>query len=161
MRKVKNPFHGTPGYHCFGCSPDNGIGLHLQFLDEGEYLTTEWEPDPDLQGYNNILHGGIQATLMDEIASWYVYAKMKTAGFTSKLEARYKHPVYINKGPLKLKAKLVEKRRNLVDIDVDLMDNEGKVCAFARIQYFTYPEKIARERMFYPGPEAFFDEESD
>ena len=29
-------------------------------------------------GYNDILHGGIQATLLDEIATWVVYAVLGT-----------------------------------------------------------------------------------
>nr|NQU90560.1 PaaI family thioesterase [Bacteroidota bacterium] len=158
MRKVNNPFRGTPGYNCFGCSPDNPNGLHLHFIDEGEYLTAAWEPNPVFQGYHGVLHGGIQATLMDEIASWYVYAKLETAGVTSKMNVRYKQPVYVNKGSLLLKAKLHERRRNLVDIDVVLLDSDQKICATAMVQYFTFPEKVARERMYYPGPESFFSE---
>jgi len=160
VRKVKNPFVGMEGYRCFGCSPDNQYGLNLSFTDEGEYLTSEWEPREYFQGYNNVLHGGIQATLMDEIASWYVYAKLKTAGVTSKMEVRYKKPVYINKGgKLKLRAKLQQQRRNLADFYCELFDSDGQLCAYAQIQYFVFPDKIAKERYFYPGPEKFFDNE--
>lgn len=159
MKKVRNPFTGREGYNCFGCSPDNPIGLKLKFVDEGEYITATWMPGDEYQGYNNVLHGGIQSTLMDEIASWYVYAKMKTAGVTSKMEIRYKKPVYTNKGAIRLYAKLIEVNRNLADIGVELVDSEGKLCATGVIQYFTFSEKVAREKFWYPGPEAFFEEE--
>lgn len=158
FRKVKNPFTGLPGYNCFGCSPDNPQGLHLHFVDEGEFLTAEWSPQPDFQGYMNVLHGGIQATLMDEIGSWFVYAKMKTAGFTSKLEVKYKKTVYTDKGNLRLRAKLHEQRRNLITIEVELLDSQNQLCATGLVQYFTFSEKVAREQIYYPGPEAFFDE---
>jgi len=159
MRKVKNPFAGLEGYNCFGCSPDNKFGLRLNFVDEGEYLTAEWEPELQFQGYHNVLHGGIQATLLDEIASWYVYAKMKTAGVTSKLEVRYKKPVYVNKGTLKLRARLLQLRRNLADFDVELLDNDGQLCAVAKVQYFVFPEKVAKEKLYYPDHSEFFDED--
>jgi len=159
MRKVKNPFAGLEGYNCFGCSPDNQFGLRLNFVDEGEYLTAEWEPEPQFQGYHNFLHGGIQATLLDEIASWYVYAKMKTAGVTSRLEVRYKKTVYVNKGKLKLRVKLLQQRRNLADFEADLLDNDGQVCATAKVQYFLFPEKVAKEKLYYPDHNEFFDEE--
>ncbi len=159
MRKVKNPFAGLEGYNCFGCSPDNKFGIQLNFVDEGEYLTAEWEPKPQFQGYRNVLHGGIQATLLDEIVSWYVYAKLKTAGVTSKMEVRYKKPVYVNKGIIRLRAKLIQQRRNLADFEVELFDNDNQLCAVGKVQYFIFPEKVAKEKYFYPGHMAFFDEE--
>lgn len=156
MKKIRNPFRGLKGYDCFGCSPDNEFGLRLNFVDEGEYLTTEWQPRQYFQGYNNVLHGGIQSTLMDEIASWFVYVKLKTAGVTSRLEVRYKKPVYTNKGAVRLRARLIEKRRNLADIRVELFDHEGILCAEGVVQYFTFPEDVARKRLYYPDPGDFY-----
>ena len=158
MRKVINPFQGLEGYNCFGCSPDNKFGLQLSFVDEGEYLTASWTPKEYFQGYNNMLHGGIQSTLIDEIASWYVYAKLKTAGVTSKLEVRYKKPVYTDKGDIKLRAKLLGMKRNLADFEVELFDSDGVLCAFGNVQYFTFNEKVSREKFWYPGGDAFFEE---
>lgn len=159
-RLISNPFRGTSGYNCFGCSPDNPIGLALRFVEEGDILTATWTPEQNFEGYNNLLHGGIQATLMDEIASWFVYVKMKTAGVTSKLEVRYKQPVYTNRGDITLRATLKSHRRNLVDIDVELLDNQDRLCAKALVQYFTFPEKIAREKFFFPASyDKFFEGE--
>jgi len=88
MRKISNPFTGLDGYNCFGCSPDNISGLHMTFYEDDEELVSVWDPKDHFHGYLNILHGGIQATLMDEISSWVVYIKLRTAGFTSKLNVR-------------------------------------------------------------------------
>ncbi len=157
-RKIINPFSGKPGYNCFGCSPDNKLGLRLSFVNEGEYLVAQWQPEPQFQGYQNLLHGGIQATLLDEIASWYVYARMQTAGVTSHLEVRYRKPVYTDQGSLKLRARLLEKRHNLADIETELLNSEGVLCAGGVIQYYTFNEQTAREKYFYPGAEAFYSE---
>lgn len=43
-RKIINPFAGTSGYNCFGCSPDNKLGLQLSFANEGEYIVAQWLP---------------------------------------------------------------------------------------------------------------------
>lgn len=32
MRKIKNPWMDKEGYNCFGCNPDNPIGVHMEFL---------------------------------------------------------------------------------------------------------------------------------
>ena len=35
-KKIINPWRNHEGYNCFGCSPDNPIGLHLEFYEDGE-----------------------------------------------------------------------------------------------------------------------------
>jgi uncharacterized protein (TIGR00369 family) len=115
----------------------------MQFFDEGDSVISTWEPTSDFQGWHNVLHGGIQATLMDEIASWVVFAKLGTTGVTSKMEVKLTKPVHMDKGPVKLVARLLEMRRNIAVITVELFD------------YVTYPERVAKEKLFYPGHEKF------
>jgi uncharacterized protein (TIGR00369 family) len=157
MRKLKNPFASKEGYNCFGCSRDNHHGLQMEFYEDGDYLVSEWEPKSFLQGYGNVLHGGIQTTLMDEIASWVVYVKAKTGGVTANLEVKFKKAVYVDKGPLTIRAKLNTLEKRFAYIYAELLDNEGNVCAEANLRYFVFPEKVAREKLFYPGSEAFYE----
>ncbi len=159
MRKINNPYAGMEGYNCFGCSPDNEHGLRMRFTEEGEYLTSNWEPRGFLQGYVNVLHGGIQATLMDEIASWLVQIKLKTAGVTSELRVRYLKPVPVDKGSIRLRAKLSGMRRNLADVSVELFCPDGKLCAVADVTYYTFPQKVAAEKLHFPPYEKFFEKE--
>ena len=146
------------GYHCFGCAPHNSNGLQMKFMEEGEYILSEWVPKNYFQGYYQVLHGGIQATLMDEIASWLVQVKLKTAGVTSTMTVRYKKTVPIDKGNIRLRAKLKGVRHNLADIHVELFTPDGELGAEADFVYFTFPEKVAIERLHYPGHEAFYEE---
>ncbi len=112
QRKIRNPFVKLPGYNYFGCSPGNPFGLHMTFTEEGDEVVSNWDPEEKFQGYFEILHGGIQAALMDEISSWVVYVKLKTAGFTSKAEVRYHKTIYIDNGPLTIRAHSLGMRRN-------------------------------------------------
>ena len=157
MRKIHNPFVKYPGYNCFGCSPSNPLGLKMSFVEEGGYVVSKWDPNVNLQGYFRVLHGGIQATLMDEIASWVVYTQLKTAGFTSRAELRYLKTVFVDKGPLTLKARPLGMRKNLADIEVKLYDHEEKVCAEGMFTYFTFPSDKAKDSLYYPGDEEFFE----
>ncbi|MDY0102278.1 MAG: PaaI family thioesterase [Lentimicrobium sp.] len=159
MRHLKNPFVKLEGYNCFGCSPDNNCGLGLTFVEDGDYVVSEWMPKPQFQGWHNVLHGGIQATLLDEIASWLVFAKLQTSGVTSKMEVRLKKPVYTDKGKLTLKAKLREMKRNIAVIETWLYNAEMELCAYANMHYYTFKEEVAREKLWYPGAEAFYDPE--
>ena len=158
MKKLNNPFVEIENYQCFGCSPDNKNGLRLNFHEDGEYIRAEWNPEEHFQGWIDVLHGGIQATLLDEIAGWVVFVKLKTSGVTSRMNIRLRKAVYVNKGPLKLSAKLIELKRNIAFIETKLFDNEGQLCAEGEIQYFAHDEKTAKEKMQYPDHEKFINE---
>ncbi len=156
MRRIYNPYRKLDGYNCFGCSPDNPIGLKMEFFEDGDIIRSTWKPGTNYQGYFHILHGGIQATMMDEIASWVVLIKLKTSGVTSRLNVRYIKSVDISKGDIKLEAKLKEMKRNLAFIDVSLFDGEGTLCATTEAVYFTYPPEKAKETLHMPDYESFF-----
>jgi uncharacterized protein (TIGR00369 family) len=156
MRKINNPFKGLEGYNCFGCSPDNSSGLQLSFEEENEELVSHWNPKSYFQGYQNVLHGGIQATLMDEIASWVVYIKLKSSGFTANLNVRYLKPVYVTDSQLTLRASVKGMRRNLADIEVRLYDSNQLLCAEALITYFTFSKEKSSGRLYTPDYEEFF-----
>ena len=42
MKKIINPWRDHPGYNCFGCCPDNPIGLHMEFYEDGDYIVSKW-----------------------------------------------------------------------------------------------------------------------
>jgi len=161
MRIINNPFSRAEGYHCVGCDPQHPTGLKLRFFETDEGLISKWVPDPEFQGYPDILHGGIQATILDEIASWLVYVKLETAGVTKRLDISYLKPVRLSHGALTLKAWLVEQREREALIGTALYNRDEECCAEAMITYAVYPKEVALKRMHYPGIEAFRGEEVD
>ncbi|HUX52871.1 MAG TPA: PaaI family thioesterase [Williamwhitmania sp.] len=158
MKKINNPFSSNdPNSHkCFGCSPFNKSGLHLEFYEEDEDMIAFWLPEKVFEGYTDVLHGGIQATLLDEIASWVVYVKCQTSGVTAEINIRYKNPVLINGTEVKLKARILSRDRRLVTIKAELYSKDDVLCSEAEIRYFLFPQKIAKEKYYYPGVEAFY-----
>ena len=155
-RLINNPYTKLEGYNCFGCSPGNDLGLQLHFYEEGEFVKSVWKPKPHFAGYKNILHGGIQATLLDEIASWAVQIKLKTAGVTANLDLRYRKPVFVDKGEITLQAKIEEFSKRIANVQVALINADGNICCDGIVKYFVYPEQIAREKLYYPEFEKFF-----
>ena len=159
MIKILNPFQKTYGddYQCFGCSKNNPIGLQLDFFREEETIITFFEPKKCYEGYLEILHGGIQATLHDEIASWVVYAICGTAGVTSSMNIKYRKPVSTNNKIIQLKANMISQTSRIVIIKTQLLDQEDKVCSEGEIAYFLFPVEIAMKQYNYPGKEAFYE----
>ena len=156
MRKIVNPYDKDQN-KCFGCSVSNPIGLKLTFTETDEFIEAKWLPGEYYQGYPNILHGGIIASILDETGGWCVSVKVGTAGVTSEITIKYLAPVYINKGELTIRATVVEKNEKSARINCQLFDGQSKLCAEAIADFFLYPHEIAKRRFRYPGKEAFFE----
>jgi uncharacterized protein (TIGR00369 family) len=152
---VRNPFAGHPDYNCFACCPDNVNGLHMEFTLEEDRLLCRWEPKPWLEGYTNVLHGGVQSTLMDEAASWFIFTVLGTAGVTAGLSVRFLRPVPTNAGAITLEATIQERREKRAVIQVELFDPAGELCSSGECEYVIYPPQIAERRLRYPGRDAF------
>lgn len=157
-RKIHNAYADIADYNCFGCAPTNPIGLRLNFWEEGDYIYAEWEPTCHYEGYINMLHGGIQATLLDEIADWVLIVKLGTSGVTKNLNITYHKPVFVNHGTILLKAKLISHQNHTALIHTELLDKTGIVRSSADIEYFVHPQEIAKKKYHLPNYEFFFKE---
>lgn len=82
---------------CFGCGQDNPEGLHLTFQErpEGSVLA-EVNLGPYLSGEPGIVHGGIQATILDEVMGRAVQRRVRElvghprTAVTAAFELRYR-----------------------------------------------------------------------
>lgn len=153
-RKINNPYP-PEGYKCFACSPSNPIGLKLSFEEDDSYIYARWTPDENFQGYNNVVHGGIIATLLDEVGAWYISVKVGTAGVTKSLNIEYIKPLYISRGEVILRSRMVARDKRLITLECELFDSTDTLCAKSVSVFFLYPEEIARQKFHYPGKEAF------
>ena len=149
MKRIINPWRGMEGYRCFGCAPHSPEGLRMEFYEDGDEIVSVWKPRPEFQGWIDTLHGGIQATLADEISSWVVFRKFQTSCVTSKMEVRYHRPIHTSDEYIVLRAHVEEQRCNLVRIGVRITDTQGQLCTEAACVYFLFPkEKAARDFHF-------------
>ena len=148
MKKIINPYLGKKGYKCICCSPDNPIGLHLQFWEEGDEVLTKWSPSENYQGWVDTLHGGVIAMLMDEVAGWVVNRKLQTAGMTTRLDVKYRQPVMTTEPLITIKGHINAQRRNIVTIHLTLENAKGEICDEADATYFTFGPERAKEMGF-------------
>lgn len=159
MRQIVNPFIDarSEDYHCFGCSPNNSHGLNLRFWEDNETLHCHVEPNRFVEGYRDVMHGGIQATVHDEIAAWFVYAVCGTAGVTAALNVTYRKPAIMSKGALKLSCELKEENRRMVTLHTKLCADDGTLLSEAEVKYIIFPLEIAIKKYHYPGKDAFYE----
>ncbi|HMM11350.1 MAG TPA: PaaI family thioesterase [Bacteroidales bacterium] len=152
---LENPYTRFEQYRCFACHPEHPFGLRMVFSLEHDKVISEWMPHADYQGFYKVIHGGIQATLADEIAGWVVQVICKTAGVTRDLNVRYLKPVLLDNGPLKLEAWLDHQQGRTALVKVSILDRHQTLCTTADVVYHLFDEQTAREKFFYPGIEAF------
>ncbi len=95
---------------CFACGSANPVGLKLTFHHDGEDYVTTFTADRVYQGYHGVLHGGIMATLLDEIMARAVWASYGPAA-TAKLEVRYRRPAPTGQ-PIEVRGCILAVRRN-------------------------------------------------
>ena len=151
MKKIKNPWIGLTdkGYNCFACAPSNPYGLKMEFYEDGDDIVSLWTPGVNYQGWLNTLHGGIQATLMDEIGGWIIARKFQTSGMTTSLNVKYKKPVPTGEDvTIEVRARVKEVKRMFVFIEATISHN-SEICSSADMTYYTFPKDVAeRDFMF-------------
>ena len=149
MKRITNPWRGMEGYRCYGCDPHSEQGLRMEFYEDGEEIVSVWHPRPEFQGWVDTLHGGVQATLADEISSWVVFRKFRTSGVTSRMEVRYHKPIRTSAERVVLRAAVRPQRRNLVEIGVRIFDGAGTLCTEATWLFFLFPKERARTEFHF------------
>lgn len=81
---------------CFGCGDDNLRGMHLRFdRDEPrQRMVGKFQLGPEYQGATGFVHGGIIATVLDEVMS-KVSRFFDVRAVTAELTVEYLKPVRI------------------------------------------------------------------
>lgn len=155
MKKIKNPWIPLTdkGYNCFACSPTNPCGLKMEFYEDGDDIVSYWTPDDNFQGWMNTLHGGIQATIMDESAGWLISRKFQTSGMTTNLNVKYKKPVPTGKEiKIEVRARVKEVKRNFVFIEATI-SHEGTICSTGELTFYCFSKEVAEKDFFFTGCE--------
>lgn len=155
MKKIINPWVDLidEGYNCFACAPNNPYGLKMEFWEDGDDIVSYWTPGDNYQGWLKTLHGGIQATLIDEMGGWVVARKLQTSGMTTNLNVRYRRPISTGENvTIEARARIREQKKMFVIIDVTL-SVKGRVCSEAELTYYCFSKEKAIEEFHFRGCE--------
>ena len=115
---------------CFVCGMENPHGLHLQFYDNGESTVyAEITVPKRFQGYPGTVHGGIIASMLDEVVGRTLMAGDPNHFFVSaKLTIRYRKTVPIGQ-PLTLLGEMVRARGRSAVAKAELRLPDGSIGA--------------------------------
>jgi uncharacterized protein (TIGR00369 family) len=113
---------------CFACGAANPAGLHLEF-EEG--YETYFETRPEHTGYAGIVHGGLIATVLDEVAARYTWVRGEPA-VTAKMELRFRQPVRVGER-LRVKCQLTGSKGRLTFAQTTAFNEQGELVAEAKV----------------------------
>jgi uncharacterized protein (TIGR00369 family) len=83
------------GQTCFGCGADNPLGLHMEFLTDGQRIYSFVTVPSAMAGWDQTVHGGIITTMLDEIMGWSVIYLLKKIGVTKSITVDFKKPIHV------------------------------------------------------------------
>lgn len=123
----------TADHHCFACGSTNPIGMGLQIeLAEGRASTT-WSPGPDFVGWSDRIHGGLVATVLDEVMAWAPTSDDAWA-VTIRLSIRFHSPASPGES-LQAVGWVSARRRRIYEVRGELRGADGRLVADATGTY--------------------------
>lgn len=130
---------------CFGCGPDNPSGLRLEFVETDEGVELEYVPPEAVAGAPGVVHGGVQATLLDEAMCMTAFAKAGTPVVTGELTVRYLHAAPTGR-TLVVSGRITGTKANSYFIEGRIrLAGEERDLARASGRFFAAPRRQAEE----------------
>jgi acyl-coenzyme A thioesterase PaaI-like protein len=122
----------------------NAHGLHLDLHVDGERCWTDLAIPNRFQGWDEIAHGGIVATILDEVMAWSL-VDHDNWGLTARMTIDFKRPVPLER-PVHAEGWVTEVRRRLITTAGRIVDQAtGDVLATADATYVAASADRKRE----------------
>lgn len=140
---------------CFVCGESNPIGLDMRFHTDGQTVQARFTPRAEHVGFQGVVHGGIIATLLDEMMVWACAVRTKRFAFCAELNVRFVQPSRPGEETI-ASAELVENRKDKIfEAKAELRNPAGDVIASATGKYLPIKQadvtEMARDFVDDPG----------
>jgi acyl-coenzyme A thioesterase PaaI-like protein len=150
------PINLVQDHNCFGCGSLNLHGLKLQLHHDPQSngVWADFTPDIRFEGYGGMVHGGIIATVLDEVMAWSLY-RIGAWAVTAKMETRFRQPVAIGEAT-RATGRIDQVRGSLYNLSSEIRSVSGNiVLAEASAVFMRVPQEQAdawRNRYIDGGP---------
>ncbi len=144
---MQNAMKEVPKYsHCFACGDKNKAGLQVKFYADENGTFAQFTPRAQFEGYKGITHGGIVATLLDEIMVKAILTD--EVAVTAEMTVRYKQPVRTGER-LTLTAHVENHRGRFYTTVGEARRDDGVVVATATGKYLAVSPEFKAEQERY------------
>jgi uncharacterized protein (TIGR00369 family) len=120
--------------HCFVCGLENAIGLKVRFDDNGaDEVRVTYTVGDQYQGYPGVVHGGVVAAMLDEVAGRVMMIDDHNRFFmTARMTLRYRRPVP-TETELTMVGQLVSESKRAVQAHAEIRLPDGSLAAEADV----------------------------
>jgi uncharacterized protein (TIGR00369 family) len=128
---------------CFVCGESNPLGLQQIFETDGKIVHARFVPRAEHVGFKQTIHGGLLATLLDEIMVWACAVATQRFAFCAELNVRFLKPARPGE-ELHGTAELVSNRKDkLFETRGELRNGKNEIVASATGKYLALKEADA------------------
>lgn len=119
-------------HYCFACGSENRNGLRIDWKIDGRTTTAEFIARKEHQGWKDIVHGGILATLLDEAMTRLAWVVCGGA-LTAEMTVRYLSPVKVGE-KLFVSGEITKENRKLVEMKAAIRKERADGTVVARAE---------------------------
>jgi len=123
------------GGKCFGCSKTNAHSLGLRFWLSDQGCYTRCAIPDFLCGFDGLVHGGIIAFLLDEVAQWTMISRIGRVGLTREITVRYFKPVPTNT-EIVVEGKITHQKGKNVILNSTICSDDHALLAASESSWF-------------------------
>ena len=143
-------FPGLTG--CYACGRDNPHALGVVGSVDGDEIVATWTPRPHHEGWPGLVHGGVVATLLDEVTGWAATRAFRVRDgdhddrpvVTAEYTVRFERPVRAG-DEVEIRARVVEHgdRKALVEGEVVAGSEIAATCSAVYVRLRAQPDWAA------------------
>jgi acyl-coenzyme A thioesterase PaaI-like protein len=122
-------------HSCFVCGESNAIGFRLRFETDGRTVQTRFCPRPEHIGFKNVVHGGLIATVLDEVMVWGCAVGTRKFAYCAELTVRFLSPVRPGEELVAVGELATNRKGRIFEAKGVLRDRTGKNLAEATGKY--------------------------
>ena len=123
-------------HSCFVCGDSNPYGLKLRFETDGRVVQTRFRPRREHIGFKGVVHGGLIATVLDEIMVWACAVPTRQFAFCAELTVRYLRPLSPEEEVLVTGELTANRKGRVFEAKATIHSIGGPVLAEGRGKYF-------------------------
>jgi uncharacterized protein (TIGR00369 family) len=145
LRHAGEAMKELPHTHsCFVCGESNPLGLKLRFHEDAGTVKTHFTPRAEHVGFKAVAHGGLLATVLDEIMVWACAVTTRRFAYCAEMGVRFLRPAAPGV-ELTAIGRLEENRRGRIFLaSAQLVDPEGILIATSTGKYLPIKDEAAK-----------------
>ncbi len=127
---------------CYACGSANPLGLNLGFQIAGTAAETRFSFRPEFSGFRDTVHGGVIATVLDEVMVWAIGIAASRFVYCAELTVRFLRPT-ATRIEVVARGEVTDNKRNRLFLARgELRNAAGELLAEATGKYLPVPDAV-------------------